>query len=89
MNISPFFLFFGIFMLVNEKRKDFNRNSVKHSDVSPRKTNYSEDSHIGDSSYLLRLSHLWNNGDIRPQQGPQISFPCKFFQLDVQMYEYF
>lgn len=33
---------------------------------SPRKTDYNADSHIEDSSYILRLSHLLNNGDIRP-----------------------
>lgn len=67
MNISPFCFVFGYFcfcLIRKERILIVIQLSIPMS--SPRKTDYNADSHIEDSSYILRLSHLWNNGDIRP-----------------------
>lgn len=66
MNISPFyFVLFFVFCLLMKKETISIVIQLSIPMSSPQKTDYSEDSHIGDSSYILGLSHLLNNCDIR------------------------
>lgn len=63
--ISVLFCFWLFFFCLIRKERILIVIQLSIPMSSPRKTDYNADSHIEDSSYILRLSHLWNNGDIR------------------------
>lgn len=76
LNISPFFCI----LMKKETISIVIQLSISMS--SPRRPNIVRILTMGNSGYILRLPHLWNNGDIRPrrpQKGSPLSCPFKFY----------